>query len=488
MVGLAHGAASQWRGPGRGGPALCVEGGRMSVVNLAGTSSLASWLATQDGVRRAQYADYLGFYQGKQWYDRPRLREKRITINYARTFVRKVVSYMFSEPPTWSVPAGEKGGRRGRSGADAEHPAEVALREVAEFNDVYALDFAAAVDAAVLGDGAFKVTWDAGAGLPRYSPVDVAQLYCWWSPDDYRQLMRVVQSYRVRADGGAAAPGTAGASLVVVEDWRPDRLTIERDGVVVRDGANPYPWLPFVVWPNEAVAGEFWGVSDLADIKPLCVELNRRLSTLSRILEYSGAPVAVLENVEGGADSLVMEAGAKWELPENAKAYLLDLLAGGGVELHIKAIEAVYKVVHDVAEVPRTAFGDGEGGLSGVALETLLQPLIQKVRRKRAIWDGVYRRRNAMALDLLAQHGRDVGTRRTVTVWGSITPRDRPQLVADEVALVQADIHSRATAGEVLGDEDPAGELAVIVSEKKALAAAEPKPVMAGAGGSRVRS
>jgi hypothetical protein len=430
--------------------------------------TLGQWVTGQDVGRIGRYAELLAFYEGAQWSGRPRYGERRITFNYARTFVRKVVSYLFGEPARWTVP-------------DDGEAAEAALAEVAEANDLTRLDFDVALDAAVLGDGAFKITWDPARRLPLVSPVDVQGLYCWWSPDDFRRLTRVVQVYRTpegEGGGGGAGmqgvphasplPGFPASPLLVVEDWRPDRYRVERGGQTVRDGPNPYPWLPFVVFPNEALPNEFWGVSDLVDLMPICQELNRRLSVLSRILDLSGAPVAVLENVEG-SDGVTVEPGAKWELPQDARAYLLDLLAGGGVELHIKAIEALYTTMHDIAETPRTAFGEGEGAISGVALEVQLQPLIQKVKRKRAIWEGVFRRRNAMILDLLALHGREYGARRTATVWPPITPRDRPQLARDEALLVQAGIHSRQRAAERLGEASPAAEFAAVLAEAAAL-------------------
>jgi SPP1 Gp6-like portal protein len=445
--------------------------------------TLGQWVTGQDMGRIGRYAELLAFYNGAQWSGRPRYGERRLTFNYARTFVRKVVSYLFGEPARWSVPGEGAAGDRGRAEA-----AEAALAEVAEANDLTRLDFDTAVDAAVLGDGAFKITWDPARRLPLVSPVDVQGLYCWWSPDDFRRLTRVVQVYRApRGQGGEGSQGSGirdwGAnpsfpshplapSELVVEDWRPDRYRVERGGQTVRDGPNPYPWLPFVVFPNEALPNEFWGVSDLSDLMPICQELNRRLSVLARILDLSGAPVAVLENVEG-SDGVAVEPGAKWELPRDARAYLLDLLAGGGVELHIKAIEALYTTLHDIAETPRTAFGEGDGAISGVALEVQLQPLIQKVKRKRAIWEGVFRRRNAMILDLLALHGRECGTRRTATVWPPITPRDRPQLARDEALLVGAGIHSRQRAAERLGDADPAAEFAAVLAEAAALRAGQ---------------
>ena len=53
-------------------------------------------------------------------------------------------------------------------------------------------------------------------------------------------------------------------------------------------------------------------------------ELNRALSQLSLILELSGNPTAVLENVSESQD-IVVQPG---ELLEGARAYLLDLRKG----------------------------------------------------------------------------------------------------------------------------------------------------------------
>lgn len=42
----------------------------------------------------------------------------------------------------------------------------------------------------------------------------------------------------------------------------------------------------------------------------------------------SGNPIAVLENVTEAQD-IAVAPGAVWEVPEKARAYLLDLLQGG---------------------------------------------------------------------------------------------------------------------------------------------------------------
>ncbi|PZM95368.1 MAG: phage portal protein, partial [Actinobacteria bacterium] len=213
-----------------------------------------------------------------------------------------------------------------------------------------------------------------------------------------------------------------------------------------------------------------WGESDLADLLDVCRELNRRMTVISRILQVSGNPIVVLENVTG-SQGIRADEGAVWELPEDSKAYLLDMLSGGGVRLHIDYVELLYRALYDLAETPRSAFGDSGRNLSGTALEVEIQPLVQKVQRKRRVWDSVYRRRNRMLLDLLERFGgMDFGgVRRTGVIWGPILPSDREALVRSETALVHAGIHSRRTAMTLLGDAEPDAEWSRVLEEREAL-------------------
>ncbi|HMM49082.1 MAG TPA: phage portal protein [Miltoncostaeaceae bacterium] len=260
----------------------------------------------------------------------------------------------------------------------------------------------------------------------------------------------------------------------VVEEWEPDRwrVTVAAERVAV-DQANPYGWIPYVVIPNNPDPLSFWGRSDLEDLYDVCRSLNQRLSVLDQILDMSGMPVAVIENVDAGGESLQMRPGAKWELPENAKAYLLDLLAGGGVGLHIDAIEELRRALHDLAETPRTAFGDSGRELSGVALEVEIQPLTQKVRRKRRVMERAYRERNARLLDLMERFGGQSfgGLRRTEPVWPPILPSDDETQARMETALVAAGVRARRTAMAELGVEDPEAEWLRVLEERAGEAA-----------------
>ncbi|MBI2866872.1 MAG: phage portal protein [Chloroflexi bacterium] len=410
-----------------------------------------------DRDRLRAYREHLDFYGGVQWSGLSRRsRERRLTFNYARVFIEKVTSYLMSGLVTSIEPADAS-----PQAQAVARRAEDALREVRDANALEQLDFETELDAAVLGDGCYKVFWDAAAQRVRITAPDVQGLYVWWQGDDVGTVWRVASRYAIDADEAEALYGVKrqrAAERTVVEVWTAGRFQLWLDNEALLDQANPYGFIPFIIFPNLRQPKQFWGVSDLVSLKEPSRELNRALSQLSMILELSGNPIAVLENVESAQD-IAVAPGAVWEVPEKAKAYLLDLLQGGGVQLHVDYINLLYRVLHDLSESPRTAFGDNERGLSGVALEMELHPLLQKVRRKRLIRAAVYRQRNEMALRILEQKtGERFGQVRQRISWGPLLPQDRSRQVQEEVALVRAGIRSRRRAADELGVDDADAE------------------------------
>ena len=258
-------------------------------------------------------------------------------------------------------------------------------------------------------------------------------------------------------------------TATVVEVWTEQDFVLYLDNVPIEKKPNPYGFIPFIIYPNLREPKKFWGVSDLPQIMESQRELNRAMSQLSRILELSGNPIAVLENVEESED-IAVRPGAVWNIPEDAKAYLLDLLQGGGVNLHINYIDLLYRTLHDISESPRSAFGGTERDLSGVALEIELHPLMQKVRRKRIIRSAVYNRRNEMILKLLKQYqGLDSGSSHLRVVWGPVLPQDITRQVNNEQVLVQNGIHSRRRAMDELGIRNPDSEFKQWLEERETI-------------------
>ncbi len=428
--------------------------------------SIPAQLNRRDTDRMKRYGELLDFYRGQQWQGRERRRERRLTFNYARVMIDKVTSYLMAginfavEPEHDTDEAIDKAQR-----------AEADLYRVYADNDLEQLDLETEIDCAILGDACYKVIWDAREKRVRVTAPDVQGIYAWWSGDDTSRLWRVASRYRLSIEEAEFLYNTRpkGKAATVVELWTERDFELYLDDILLEQKPNPYGFIPFVIYPNLREPKKFWGVSDLVQIMETQQELNRAMSQLSHILELSGNPIAVLENVEQSED-IAIRPGAVWNIPEDAKAYLLDLLHGGGVNLHINYIDLIYRAMHDLSESPRSAFGGVEQDLSGVALELELNPLLQKVRRKRTIRTIAYTRRNQLILRLLEKYqGEDFGDNRLRVVWGPVLPQDIARKVNSEQILVQNGIHSRRTAMDEIGVRDTEYEFRRWLEEREAI-------------------
>src|SRR4030042_974550 len=438
--------------------------------------TVVAQLARMDTDRIKGYRELLDFYNGRQWEGREKRGERRLIFNYARVFVEKMTSYLMSgmtfdiEPSEDTVEAKE-----------AVKKAEAALYKVYAGNSLEQLDLETETDGAVLGDACYKVIWDAAEKRVRVTAPDIQGIYAWCSGDDTSRLWRIASRYQLAKEEVEILYGVKprNKTTIVTELWTDNDFELYLDNALLEAKPNPYGFIPFVLFPNLREPKKFWGVSDLLQIMESQRELNRAMSQLSRILELSGNPIAVLENVEESED-IAIRPGAVWNIPEDAKAYLLDLLQGGGVNLHINYIDLIYRAMHDLSESPRSAFGGVERSMSGVALEIELQPLLQKVRRKRIIRTAAYNRRNEMIIKLLEKFGgEDFGEWGHLRViWGPVLPRDMETKVNSERVVVQTGLHSRRTAKGEIGVADPdyefrqwLGERADILKNNKVLKA-----------------
>jgi len=428
--------------------------------------TIPAQLIRLDMERVKGYRELLDFYQGKQWEGRERRGERRLTFNYAKVFIEKITSYLmaginFSVEP---VEDADEAGARAQK-------AEAALYRVYADNNLEQLDLETEIDCAILGDACYKVIWDTSEKKVRVTAPDVQGIYAWWLGDDTSRVWRVASKYSLSAEESEFLYGMKpkGKTANIVELWTDREFALYLDNGLVEEKPNPYGFIPFVIYPNLREPKRFWGISDLPQIMESQRELNRAMSQLSHILELSGNPIAVLENVEESED-IAIKPGAVWNIPEDAKAYLLDLLQGGGVNLHINYIELVYRTLHDLSESPRSAFGGVERNLSGVALEIELNPLLQKVRRKRIIRTAAYTRRNEMVLKLLEKYqGESFGDNHLRVVWSPVLPQDIVRQVNSEQILVQNGIHSRRTAMDEIGVRNPEYEFKRWLEERESI-------------------
>jgi len=419
-------------------------------------------LAQLDRSRISEYKTNLDFYNGEQWAEKSKNRQ--LVFNYAKIAIDKLTSYLteglnFACEPVENT---DKAKELSRS-------AEKVIYDVYQANNLQELDYETEVDAAILGDGCYKVTWDAVEKCIRVTSPDVNGLYAWWLGDDLSKVWQVASRYQLTKDELALLyqKPTDKKVVTITELWTAKQFTLYMDNATIEDKPNPYGFIPFVIFPNLRQPKHFWGTSDIPPLRQSQRELNRALTQLSRILEVSGNPIAVLEGVES-AEEIKVAPGQVWTIPEEAKAYLLDLLAGGGIRLHVDYIDMIYRCLHDISESPRAAYGGIERELSGVALEVELQSLLQKVRRKRTIRTAAYAKRCQMILALHKQFAKqDFTTISTRIIWGAVLPQDRARLAQNEQLLVQSGVHARRTAMDELGIRDPDAEFARWLEERR---------------------
>lgn len=428
--------------------------------------SILAQLNRLDVDRIKGYKQMLDFYHGWHWEGRERRGERRLTFNYAKVFVDKITSYLMSGM-SFAIDATE-------DSAEAKtraQKAEAALYRVYEDNSLEQLDLETEIDCATLGDACYKIIWDSTEKKVRITAPDVQGIYAWWLGDDTSRVWRVATKYHLSAEETELLYDMKpkGKTATMVELWTTQTFELYLDNNPVTKKPNPYGFIPFIIYPNLREPKKLWGVSDLPQIMESQRELNRAMSQLSHILELSGNPIAVLENVEE-SENIAVRPGAVWNLPEDARAYLLDLLQGGSVRLHIDYINTLYRTIHDLSESPRSAFGGTERDISGVALEIELYPLLQKVRRKRIIRTAVYNQRNRMILKLLEKYqGESFGQNNPRVVWSPVLPQDVMRKVNSEQTLVQTGIHSRRTAMDEIGIRNPESEFKKWLEERESI-------------------
>ena len=85
-----------------------------------------------------------------------------------------------------------------------------------------------------------------------------------------------------------------------------------------------------------------------------------------------------------------------------------------------------------------------------------LGSLVQKVTRKRTIRTNAYHNRNEIILKLAEKYlHEDFSSLTHRVIWGPILPQDTQRAAQNEQLLVQSGIHSRRTAMDELGVQDP---------------------------------
>ncbi len=366
---------------------------------------------------------------------KPNQPDDNVLVNFARVVVDKGVSFLFGQDVSFELSEVE------------ETAAEQWLDACWAANRKMTLLQKLALNGAICGHAFIKVVPQ--QPHPRLVVLDPSTVTVRWEPDDIEQVV----SYRIQYP--AIEPRT-GKPMAV-------RQLIERDGRAWRiidqvsrgnsaawettaDTIWPYPWPPVIDCQNLPAPNEYWGISDLEDdVLQLNSSINFVLSNLARIIRYHAHPKTWGRGFSANQLSVAVDETIVLPSPD---AELRNLEMVSDLSSSIALYERLREALHEVTRVPEVATGklDRAGALSGLALNILYQPLLEKTETKRRTYGDLLVELNRRLL-ALGGFGEE---NRTVLHWPELLPGD-PKAEAETALLLQQLGVSQATLLQKLG-------------------------------------
>lgn len=346
--------------------------------------------------------------------------DDNVMVNYARVVVDKGVSFLFGQDVKFEIDETQ------------ETAEEKFLQECWQANGGMVTCQKLALNGAIAGHAFVKIV--PAVPYPRLVVLDPASVTVRWEPED----LEVVAQYRIQW------------TTLDYRTGRPVsfRQLIERDGnvwkitdQVSRDGGRwetrseelwRYAWPPIVDCQNLPNPNEYWGISDLEeDVIQLNRSINFVLSNTARIIRFHAHPKTWGRGFN--ASQLSVAVDETIVLP-GLDAELHNLEMTSDLASSIALFERLREALHQVTRVPEVATGKLEhvGALSGVALQILYQPLIEKTETKRRTYGELLVELNRRLL-ALGGFGED---HHTVIHWPELIPSD-PLQEAQAAVLYQ---------------------------------------------------
>jgi len=311
------------------------------------------------------------------------------------------------------------------------------------------------VNGAVCGHAFIKIVPNhpSTSPYPRLIVLDPANVSCTWDDDD----IETVTEYRIQWN--AIDPQTRKAIVRrqvvtrqsngywLIRDFMSLPGNVANRWILTGEQLWPYTWSPVIDCQNIAVPNEFWGEADIpTDIINLTQSRNFALSNWARIIKYQAhqrlwGKGFRDDQVKLGVDDIFIiesDAGQLASIePTSNMAGLSDL------------DRRLDEAIHEGSRTPAIATGkvEGIGQLSGVALQILYGPLVQKIEAKRQTYGDMLRLANRYLLEL-GGYGAEIDIN---IVWPEILPQD----MQAERASLQVDmglgVVSKSTVAQKLG-------------------------------------
>jgi len=448
-------------------------------TNLLG---LQGELDAKDVERLRRIREAWNFYDGYHWEELPEQDTPELTVNYCRVFVDKYVAFELGK--AFSFITSKK--MDGKFITDDERTVFDYLEDVWEDNDQYLF---------VTELGQIKsVTGEAWVQVRYYDPSELDDPYGEYENGRVKLLLLptqtvfpvfdphqrgVLQSLTVMYTyEKVSEPNLFGRvrkeEVIYKQVWTKDNCTVIDGKDEPVTFPNKYGVIPFVQIKNIVEAGRNEGRGDLDDIIPLNTEYNMKESDISEIIDYHAAPVTIVYGAKIG--NLEKGANKMWGgIPKDAKVENLELKSDlGASSNHTLSLKLA---MCEVGGIPLAAMGGAQAisNTSGVALEYINMPLVEKTRVKRQATENGLEHLNKLILlvsmlEGLVKKPKDVKNRDFF--WTSVTvpdtlPKDKILELQQIQTEMQLGLESREGALERLGRENIADVIERIDKEKE---------------------
>lgn len=384
------------------------------------------------------------FYEGYHWEGIDDLDTPQVTFNYCRAFVNKFVAFEFGkgfsiktpvemdevpvtigdEKVEVTVDTNENGIVEPDEVQEPEERVVVSektlqdfLSEVWKDNNKDELLVEMGQTKSITGEVWVKVQFQSPEDLNdpfeeypkgriRLSVVPTQYAFPQFSDHDKDTLESLLIMYpiHVERETGILRRRTSTTTIIYKELWTNEKIEIYHGADLIDEMENPYGFIPFVQIKNFPIAGRSRGVGDIDDIIPLNVELNTKKSDVSEVIDYHSAPITLVYGARIG--NLEKGANKVWGgLPKDAKVENLSLQ--GDLVASTAYIQDVKTSMCEIAGVPETVLGGAAAisNTSGVALQYMNLPLIERTRVKRQCSSVGIQLVNKMILFISLQEG-----------------------------------------------------------------------------------
>ena len=440
-------------------------------------------LTKEQSDRIFKIKNYWNFYEGYHWERVPSQDGIEMTVNYCRVFVDKLVAFELGNGFNLQLKSGLADLQVNSDGQTLYDYLDTVWKDNHRYQFCTELGQVKSVTGEVWVQVSFIPPEDLEDPFGEYpngriklSIMPTQVMFPTYNPHEKGKIDSLTVMYSYKHEFRRTYFGR------MQEEWRVFKQIWTKDTVTTIDGKsepvtqeNKYGFIPFVQINNLPVALRNSGKSDLEDVIPVNVEYNLKQSNVSEIIDYHSAPVTILYGAKVG--NLEKGANKLWGgLPKDARVENLQMQGELGAASTF--ISGLKQSMCELAGIPEGTLGSNLAisNTSGVALQYMNLPLIERTKVKRAATEVGLEILNKMILTISLLEGlivKDPNVLLKDFLWNEVTiPSTLPKDMLLEIQQIQQEVklglESRVGAMKRLGKENIDELIKQIDEDKKA--------------------